>query len=631
MRKLKMVSLLVVLALLMTLVAACQTPDAGDQQGGDSSGGLIAIITPPHDNPFFKTVADVAEARSRELGYETLTLVHNDDPVLQSQHFDTAIASGAVAIICDNAGADASIEPIRRALDAGIPTFLVDREINEAGLAKSQIVSNNFQGAQVVAEEFVRLMGETGTFIELLGRETHTNAGVRSSGFHDIIGQYPDMQMVAQQTANWDQTEAFSVVQSLIQANPDISGIICGNDTMAMGASAAVQAAGLTGVIIAGFDGSNDVRDSILSQADGSVRATGLQPIALITEMAVDQAHRFLTTGSTGADEKQLVDCILININNADRLNNFTLADSPVVNVPAPPPVAAQGNLIAIITPAHDNPFFKTVADVAEATAQGLGYETLTLVHNDDPVLQSQHFDTAIASGAIAIICDNAGADASIEPIRRAWEAGIPTFLVDREINESGLAISQIVSNNFQGAQVVAEEFVRLMGEEGMFIELLGRETDTNAGVRSAGFSDIIDQYPDMERVAQQTANWDQTEAFAVVQSLIQAHPNITGIICGNDTMAMGASAAVQAAGLEGVIIVGFDGSNDVRDSILSEADGSVRATGLQPIALITQMAVEQAHRYLTTGSTGVDEKQLVDCVLITIANAARLNNFTLS
>jgi len=629
MRKLKMVSLLVVIALLMTLVAACQTTE--DQPSGDSTGGgLIAIITPPHDNPFFKTVADVAEARAKELGYETLTLVHNDDPVLQSQHFDTAIASGAVAIICDNAGADASIEPIRRALDADIPTFLVDREINESGLAKSQIVSNNFQGAQVVAEEFVRLMGETGTFIELLGRETDTNAGVRSSGYHDIIGQYPDMQMVAQQTANWDQTEAFSVVQSLIQANPDISGIICGNDTMAMGASAAVQAAGLTGVIVAGFDGSNDVRDSILTQADGSVRATGLQPIALITAMAVDQAHSFLTTGSTGADEKQLVDCILINIDNAARLNNFTLGDSAVVNVPAPP-AAPEGNLIAIITPAHDNPFFKTVADVAETTAQGLGYETLTLVHNDDPVLQSQHFDTAIASGAIAIICDNAGADASIEPIRRALDAGIPTFLVDREINESGLAKSQIVSNNFQGAQVVAEEFVRLMGEEGMFIELLGRETDTNAGVRSAGFSDIIDQYPDMERVAQQTANWDQTEAFGVVQSLIQAHPNITGIICGNDTMAMGASAAVQAAGLEGVIIVGFDGSNDVRDSILTEADGSVRATGLQPIALITQMAVEQAHSFLTTGSTGVDEKQLVDCVLITITNAARLNNFTLS
>jgi erythritol transport system substrate-binding protein len=92
--------------------------------------------------------------------------------------------------------------------------------------------------------------------------------------------------------------------------------------------------------------------------------------------------------------------------------------------------------------------------------------------------------------------------------------------------------------------------------------------------------------------------------------------------------MAMGASAAVQAAGLRGVIVAGFDGSNDVRDSILANEDGGVKATGLQAIAQITSMAVQQADRYLKTGSTGVAEKQLVDCVLITIGNANRLNNF---
>jgi len=314
-------------------------------------------------------------------------------------------------------------------------------------------------------------------------------------------------------------------------------------------------------------------------------------------------------------------------------------APAPEAATPAPDPEPAgndagngdfdpTGSLMVIITPSHDNPFFLTVAVVGEAEAQALGYETLVLVHDDDPVLQSQHFDTAIAMGAVAIILDNAGADASIEPIRRALEAGIPSFLVDREINEEGLAKSQIVANNFQGAQIVAEYFVSAMGEEGTFIELVGRETDTNAHVRSDGFMSIIEQFPDMERVARQTANWDQTEAFSVTQALLAAHPYITGIICGNDTMAMGASAAVQAAGMEGIIIVGFDGSNDVRDSILTGADGRVRATGLQQIALITQMAVQQADLFLRTGSTGQPEKQLIDCMLIYGGNANLLDNF---
>ena len=71
--------------------------------------GLIVIITPSHDNPFFKAEADSAQAAAEALGYETLVLIHDDDPALQDQHFDLAIAQGAKAIIVDNAGADASI------------------------------------------------------------------------------------------------------------------------------------------------------------------------------------------------------------------------------------------------------------------------------------------------------------------------------------------------------------------------------------------------------------------------------------------------------------------------------------------------------------------------------------------
>lgn len=110
---------------------------------------------------------------------------------------DTAISRKAAAIILDNAGADATIEALKKAKDAGIPSCLIDREINETGIAVSQKVSNNYQGAQLGVEEFVKLMGEKGNFVELLGKESDTNVGIRSKGYHDIIDQYPDMKMVA--------------------------------------------------------------------------------------------------------------------------------------------------------------------------------------------------------------------------------------------------------------------------------------------------------------------------------------------------------------------------------------------------------------------------------------------------
>lgn len=284
-------------------------------------------------------------------------------------------------------------------------------------------------------------------------------------------------------------------------------------------------------------------------------------------------------------------------------------------------------NLMVIITPSHDNPFFKTEADAAAEKAKELGYEVLVVSHDDDPTKQSQLFDTAIAQKAAAIICDNAGADATVAAVKKAKDAGIPTFLIDREINETGVAISQIVANNYQGAKLVAEKFVEAMGEKGKYAELLGKESDTNAGVRSSGFHEVIDQYPDLVLAAQQTANWSQTEAYEKMETILQSNPDIKGIICGNDTMAMGAAAAIKSAGLKGVIIAGFDGSDDVRDEILA---GNITATGLQQAFLIAQMAVEQADKYLKTGSTGLDEKQLVDCVLIDSSNAANLSNFKL-
>ncbi len=288
-----------------------------------ADSGLIAIITPSHDNPFFKAEAEGAKAKAEELGYTTLVASHDDDVNKQNQLITTAIARKAKAIILDNAGSDATIGSLKTAKEAGIPSFLIDREINETGVAVAQIVSNNYQGAQLGAQKFVELMGEKGKYVELLGRESDTNAHVRSQGYHDIIDDYPEMKMVAQQTANWSQTEAFTRMESILQANPDIKGVISGNDTMALGAEAALKAAGRSDVIVVGFDGSDYVRDSIIAKSN--IKATVLQPAWDQAQMAVEQADQFIKTGKAAKEEKQLMDCILIDEGNAKNLNTFAL------------------------------------------------------------------------------------------------------------------------------------------------------------------------------------------------------------------------------------------------------------------------------------------------------------------
>ncbi len=312
-----MLKKLIVIVLVLMVPAGFLFANGGSDA---ESSNLMVIITPDKDNTFFTAEADAAKAKAESLGYETLMVVHGDDPNVESDIIDTAISQNAAAIIIDIANADASPNNLRRATDAGIPVFCMDREINVAGIAKAQLISDNFQGAQLGGEYFVELMGEKGKWVELVGKESDTNAGVRSQGYHSIIDQYPDMEMVARETANWSQTEAFADVESILQANPDVKGIICGNDTMALGAQAAAEAAGKD-IFVMGFDGNDNVLDSMLQ---GKIAGTVMQPNALNAEMAVELADKFIKTGSTGMDQEKILNgCFLIKPADAGKWRGF--------------------------------------------------------------------------------------------------------------------------------------------------------------------------------------------------------------------------------------------------------------------------------------------------------------------
>lgn len=288
---------------------------------------------------------------------------------------------------------------------------------------------------------------------------------------------------------------------------------------------------------------------------------------------------------------------------------------------------ASGKKLIAIIIPSLSNPFFVAEGNFAKAEAQKLGYKTTVASHNGDAETQVNLINNAIARHASAIILDNAGADVSIAPIKKATQAGIPVFLIDREINAKGIAKAQIVSNNFQGAQLEATEFAKLMNYKGTYVQLTGLPSDDNAHVRAHGVNSTLKSFTNMKMVASQTADWSQTKAFNVTQSLLQAHPNINGLIADNDTMALGAEAALLAAHKPNVIVVGFDGSPAVNTSMKK---GQIKADVLQPIKKFSQLAVQEANQYLKTGSTGKPEKQQLNCILITHANMNQYSDWSM-
>ena len=117
-------------------------------------------------------------------------------------------------------------------------------------------------------------------------------------------------------------------------------------------------------------------------------------------------------------------------------------------------------------------------------------------------------------------------------------------------------------------------------------------------------------------------ANWDRTQGYTKMQSIIQANPEINAVIAGNDEMALGAIAALKEAGqMDGVVVGGFDGSPDAVEAI---KNGEMAYTVLQPVAVFSREAVIQADHYIKNGTAMVaEEKQLFDCLLITPENVA--------
>ncbi|RJL16493.1 D-ribose ABC transporter substrate-binding protein [Paracoccus siganidrum] len=297
----------------MLLVATASVPLMA---AAASAEGLITIIVNDPANPYWFTEGEVAKATAEELGYTANVAAHRGDTNTESTLIDTAITNRSVAIILDPANADGSVGAVQKAVDADIPVFLVNAEINQEGLAKAQLVSNNAQGAALGAQAWVEAMGDGGQYVELFGAPSDNNAQTRSNGYETVLSQYPEFEKVGQEVANWDRTQGYQRMQSLLQANPDINGVISGNDEMALGAIAALKEAGkLDQVTVGGFDGSPDAVEAVLA---GELAYTVLQPVAIFSAEAVRQADNFIKTGETGADaEKQLFDCLLITTENA--------------------------------------------------------------------------------------------------------------------------------------------------------------------------------------------------------------------------------------------------------------------------------------------------------------------------
>ena len=282
----------------------------------------IAVVISTLNNPWFVVLGESAAERARELGYEATIFDSQNNTSKEAEHFENLIAAGYSAVLFNPTDSEGSVSNVKRAKQAGVPVFCMDREVNSLDAATSQIISDSFSGCVELGEYFVRQLNKKGKYVELLGLVGDNNTWNRSKGFHSVVDHFPDLKMVAQQSADFDRSKAMEVLESVLQSNPDIDAVFCGNDAMAMGAYQALVAAGKADkVMVFGFDGSDDVLNAI---KEGKIKATVMQSPKKMARTAAELADEYLK----GKRDFSAKTPLAVELVTKENINQFNTTDS---------------------------------------------------------------------------------------------------------------------------------------------------------------------------------------------------------------------------------------------------------------------------------------------------------------
>jgi ABC-type sugar transport system substrate-binding protein len=280
---------------------------------------------------------------------------------------------------------------------------------------------------------------------------------------------------------------------------------------------------------------------------------------------------------------------------------------------------------IAVVVSTLNNPWFVVLGETAKARAIELGYDATIFDSQNDTAKEAANFENIIADGYSAILFNPTDANGSIANVLKAKAAGVPVFCIDREINSTNAATCQMLSDSYSGCVKLGQYFVKTVGKDGEYAELLGIVGDNNTWNRSKGFHSVVDRYPGLKMVAQQSGEFDRAKGLEVMESVLQAHPDIKAVFCGNDAMAMGAYQALVTAGkADQVKVFGFDGADDAVKLI---AEGKITATGMQFPKTMARKSAEFADQYIQ-GKRDFPQKLPVPVELVTQENVGKYGDF---
>ncbi|TDQ32166.1 ribose ABC transporter substrate-binding protein RbsB [Aureibacillus halotolerans] len=293
---------LLILFLMAIIMVGCSTQAPGSNasestsEGDSSSEGTdeakkIGLSLSTLNNPFFVNLKEGAEKSALASNIELITVNAQDDPAQQISGIEDLIQQDIDVLLVNPTDSKAISTALISANEAGIPVITVDRSA-EGGEIVAHIASDNTEGGKLAGEFIIEKLGGTGSIVELQGIPGASATNERGAGFHQAVEAAEGVEVVAQQSANFNRAEGLTVMENIIQSQGDFNAVFAHNDEMALGAIQALSAAGmLEDVIVVGFDGTEDAGQAI---KEGTLAATVAQQPDVIGKTSVETALKVI-------------------------------------------------------------------------------------------------------------------------------------------------------------------------------------------------------------------------------------------------------------------------------------------------------------------------------------------------
>lgn len=299
----KILALVLMVAMLAALVAGCastattaapaETAAAAETTAAAATEKIkIGYSMSQFDDKFLSYLLDAAKAQAAT--YTDVEVIFTDaknDSATQLSQLEQFVVQGVKAIVVNPVDTDATEAYTKLAKDAGIPIISVNRVMKNQADATSYVGSDSYISGKLEMEYMGEIMKGEGNIVILRGEDSNEAARLRTQAVKDVIAEkYPNIKILAEDTGKWQRDLGMNIVQNWL-AKKDIAdnltAVIANNDEMALGAVKALEAAGKTGVLVAGIDANPDAIDAVIA---GQMACTVFQDAAGQGAGAVDAA-----------------------------------------------------------------------------------------------------------------------------------------------------------------------------------------------------------------------------------------------------------------------------------------------------------------------------------------------------